>query len=361
MLFNLNNRIKIKIVGAPSRFQEFLEEELNFLSFDDSKDHDDLDVIIKFEDGLQVTEHAVLHRAPIGYDNEGVFWFDPNHKIARIDFSNFDNGITALKVGSDFNTHFFYILILYLISFKSLRTGGVFCHASAVKYKGKTIIFPAWRHVGKTNLMLEFLKAGAELISDDGIIYYENGEIIAFSKRLHLLYFNFISNPDLLDGVDGHTSKLIDFVDKARGGHYELSDQSIEEVQKLIRVRLPNSVITKGEFKSDISKCDLIIHLNKNLSKENLPSQLKFIDLENLVVKTTESSLFELDHFVEAYKIASLTEGKVSEIMDNNSKKIRDITSKAFSNAEAYLELNFTNFLDSSDAKKLIDTYLDES
>ena len=90
-------------------------------------------------------------------------------------------------------------------------------------------------------------------------------------------------------------------------------------------------------------------------------SQLKCIDLENLVVKTTESSLFELDHFVEAYKIASLTEGKVSEIMDNNSKKIRDITSKAFSNAEAYLELNFTNFLDSSDATKLIDTYLDES
>ncbi len=361
MLFNLNNKIKIKIVRPPSRFQNFLEQELNFLSLDDSEDHNDLDVLIEFEDGLQVTEHAVLHKAPVGYDNQGVFWFDPNHQIARINFSNFDNGITTLKVSSDFNTHFFYILILYLISFKSLRNGGVFCHASAVKYKGKTIIFPAWRHVGKTNLMLELLKAGAELISDDGIIYYENGEIIAFSKRLHLLYFNFISNPDLLESVDGHTTKLIDFVDKARRGHYELSDQSIEEVQKLIRVRLPNSSITKGEFKPEISKCDLIIHLNKNLSKKNSHSHLNFIDLEHLVVKTTESCLFELDHFIEAYKIASLTEGKVSEIMDNNSKKIRKITSKAFSNAEAYLELNFTNYLDSSYAKKLVDRYLDES
>jgi len=361
MYFNLNNKVKIRIVEAPLRFQEFLAAELNFLSLSDPENDDDLDVLIEFSEGLEVSKDAVIHKAPIGYDHKGVFWFDPNNKIARIDFSNFDTALTKLTVSNDFNTHFLYILILYLISFKSIRNEGVFCHASAVKYRSKTIIFPAWRHVGKTNLMLELLKDGAELISDDGIIYYKNGQIITFSKRLHLLYFNFLSNPDLLEGADDHTSKLIDFVDQARSGHYELSDRTIEEVQKLIRVRLPNSLITKKEFKPAMNKCNLIVHLNKKVSDTDLPTELVEIDLETLSVKTTESCLFELDHFVEAYKISSLIEGKISNIMDNNSNKIRDITLEAFSHADAHMELSFSNFLNSTEAKDLLDTYLNEA
>jgi len=361
MFFNLKDEVKIKIVDAPLRFQEFLQAELNFLSLRDPKSNDDLDALIEFSEGLEVSENSVIHKAPIGYDSEGVFWFDPNHKIARIDFSNFDDGVTKLTVSNDFNIHFLYILILYLISFKSIKNGGVFCHASAVKYRGKTVIFPAWRHVGKTNLMLELLKDGAELISDDGIIYYTNGEIVAFSKRLHLLYFNFLSNPELLERVDDHTFKLIDFVDKAKNGHYELSDHSIEEVQKLIRVRLPVSSITNKECKPKMNKCNLIVHLNKNHSDTALSANLVEIDLENLSIKTTESCLFELDHFVEAYKISSLIESKISNIMDDSSNKIRDITLKAFSHAEGHLELNFSNFLDTAEAKDLIDMYLDEA
>ena len=361
MFFNLNNKVKIKIVDAPLRFKEFLEAELNFLTSIDSKSNGDIDVLIEFSEGLELSENSIIHKAPLGYDSDGVFWFDPNKKITRIDFSNFDTGLTKLEVSCDFNTHFLYILILYLISFKSIRHEGVFCHASAVQYRGRTIIFPAWRHVGKTNLMLELLKNGAELISDDGIIYYANGEFIPFSKRLHLLYFNFLSNPDLLKGVDEQTNMLIEFVDKARSGDYELSDYSIQEVQKLIRVRLPNSYITDKEFKAEMNKCSLIVHLNKNLSDNLLPSELVKIDLENLVIKTTESCLFELDHFIEAYKLSSLVETKISNIMDNYDNKVRDITFKAFSNAEDHLELNFSSFLDPNKAKNLIDMYLDEA
>ena len=213
MLFSLYDKLKIKILEPPQRFEEFLKEELSFSSDDYSKDIDDIDVLIQFKDDMEISSSSVIHKAPVAYDEKGVFWFDPNHKIARIDFDNFDSGLTKLNVSSQFNTHFLYILVLYLISFKSIRDGGVFCHASAVKYNDKTIIFPAWRHVGKTNLMLELLKDGAELISDDGMILYRNGELVTFSKRLHLLYFNFSSNPELLEKVDKHTLRLIEFVD----------------------------------------------------------------------------------------------------------------------------------------------------
>ena len=157
------------------------------------------------------------------------------------------------------------------------------------------------------------------------------------------------------------TFKLIDFVDKAKNGHYELSDHSIEEVQKLIRVRLPVTSITNKECKPKMNKCNLIVHLNKNHSDTALSANLVEIDLENLSIKTTESCLFELDHFIEAYKISSLIESKISNIMDDSSNKIRDITLKAFSHAEGHLELNFSNFLDTAEAKDLIDMYLDEA
>ena len=46
---------------------------------------------------------------------------------------------------------------------------------------------------------------------------------------------------------------------------------------------------------------------------------------------------------------------------NDSSNKIRDITLKAFSHAEGHLELNFSNFLDTAEAKDLIDMYLDEA
>ena len=361
MYFNLKNKVRIKITGAPLRFEKFLHAELNFLSKCEPKSDDKLDVLVEFSDQLKFTQHSIIHKPPIGYDSEGVFWFDPNHNIARINFSNFDTGLTKLIVSNNFNTHFFYILILYLISFKSIKNEGFFCHASAVKYRGKTIIFPAWRHVGKTNLMLELLKDGADLISDDGIIYYSNGEISSFSKRLHLLYFNFLSYPELLKEIDERTAKLIEFIDKARDGKYNLSEKSIQEVLKLIRARIPNSKITKKEFNPKNHKCNLIVHLNKNFSVSLSPPEIVKIDIENLSIKTTESSLFELDHFIEAYKISSLVEGKISNVIDQCRDKIRNISLQAFSHADDHLELNFSNFLDSTKAKKLLDTYLDES
>lgn len=357
MLFCLNDKLRIEIVDPPYRFKKFLCEELNF-SDDFNNIKAENDVIIEFKDSLNFSESAIVHKAPVAYDEIGVFWFDPNHKIARIDFDNFDNGLTKLTVCKEFNTHFLYILILYLLSFKSIRDGGVFCHASAVLYRGKTIIFPAWRHVGKTNLMLELLKDGADLISDDGIILYKNGELLTFSKRLHLLYFNFLSNPDLLENVDNQTHRLIEFVERARGGQYDLEESTIEEVQKLIRVRLPNTAITNREFKPQKHKCDLIVHLNKKLGEKGISHEIDQIDLERLTVKTAESSLFELSHFIEAYRVSSLVESKESWILDNADEEIRKISKQAFSSASDLLELSFSDTLNSLDAKKLIDEHL---
>ena len=66
MLFNLENKIRIKLKEPPLRFKEFIEEELNFLSIDDTEDHRNLDVIVEFEEGLRQSQCAVIHKAPVG-------------------------------------------------------------------------------------------------------------------------------------------------------------------------------------------------------------------------------------------------------------------------------------------------------
>ena len=86
----------------------------------------------------------------------------------------------------------FYILIIYAASICYLKKGGIFIHASCVEKNHQLYIFPGWRHSGKTHLSLEFAKSGFNLVSDDGIWIDKKANVHPVSKKIHLLYYNFI-------------------------------------------------------------------------------------------------------------------------------------------------------------------------
>ena len=97
------------------------------------------------------------------------------------------------------------------------------------------------------------------------------------------------------------------------------------------------------------------------MGQDNNFHNLQTINVNELAIKTTESSLFELSHFIEAYRVSSLVDSKISSTLDNAEETINEISREAFSSASDCLELSFTNFLDSSKAKELIDDYINET
>lgn len=81
------------------------------------------------------------------------------------------------------------------------ESGFSIVHASGVRRNGETIIFPAWRHTGKTNTMLTMLSNGGEYLSDDRMWVGNDGTIRPFPIPIHLLSYNYNSFPSLSDGV----------------------------------------------------------------------------------------------------------------------------------------------------------------
>lgn len=62
----------------------------------------------------------------------------------------------------------------------------LFIHAGAVSWKGKGIVFPGTSFVGKSTLVAELLRHGAEYFSDDYAIFDTEGKLYPFPRILSM-------------------------------------------------------------------------------------------------------------------------------------------------------------------------------
>jgi hypothetical protein len=84
----------------------------------------------------------------------------------------------------------------------------LFIHAGAVGWKGKAIVMPGTSFIGKSTLVAEFVRQGADYYSDDYAIFDMEGALYAFPRTLAMRaddenYTPFELTPDELGGVVG--------------------------------------------------------------------------------------------------------------------------------------------------------------
>jgi hypothetical protein len=72
------------------------------------------------------------------------------------------------------------------VSIAEFAPARVFLHAGVVGWKGKAIIFPADSFKGKSTLVLELVRNGAEYYSDDFAIIDEDGLVHPFARPIAL-------------------------------------------------------------------------------------------------------------------------------------------------------------------------------
>ena len=222
MHLNILDLVGVRVEGKPSNIVTYVEREYGLFEVEEPSGGA-ADIIFEFVEDVSGIDQSVHVRAPIAYDDRSVFLHDPQYHVVRIGFDALGQSNCRVTCDVNFNPHFFAIIMEYVIHFNLLQKNAVFCHSSAFQVDGKVVLCPAWRNVGKTNLLLSFLLDGAQYIADDWSVVLNNGSVHSLPKRLNLLYYNFAEYPDLLRGSSPQFAALVDFVKRARTGEYDLN------------------------------------------------------------------------------------------------------------------------------------------
>ena len=357
MFINVLDFLIVKIESPPKKHLDYLNSEFQVINKDNSDIAEDIRIV--FRDDLTMSKESVIVDAPIGYDSNGSFWFDPSHNIARLNFSDFDEDVLELTCSVDFSENFLYFLIIYLLSFKMVLHDGHFIHASVVEYKRKVIMFPAWRHSGKTNLMLELVEKGAKIIADDNVFIFNDGKILPYLKKTHLLYYNIIEFPYLLDIIDPDTRNLYDFVKNTERGEGDFDPLIVDEVRSHIRSKVSNKALSSANLKYQLKEVDYVIHLNRLAGIK--PNHIDFekISKEKIVNKISETSKFELSYFYAAYNVHCLCGKNEAKYFLDIDEKITSIFHNAFKKIGSLYELSFYGGMNHEVCSKLIDDLIE--
>jgi hypothetical protein len=93
-----------------------------------------------------------------------------------------DGRLEALDAVRDHITKYFNSIIRVAVA--EHAEGKMFVHAGAVGWKGKGIVFPGTSFVGKSTLVAELVRQGAEYFSDDYAIFDTDGFLYPFPRTL---------------------------------------------------------------------------------------------------------------------------------------------------------------------------------
>ncbi|MBA3352847.1 MAG: hypothetical protein H0U23_10555 [Blastocatellia bacterium] len=140
-------------------------------------------------------------------------------------FSLDDDGETLFlhengeRITSDTSVKRFFRFFDSLLRIKvaELTRDRVFIHAGVVGWKGRAIVIPANSFRGKTSLVAELVRNGAEYYSDEYAVLDENGLVHSFPRLLAIRYFDGelrekLVNPSSLGGRVGRVEIPIGLV-----------------------------------------------------------------------------------------------------------------------------------------------------
>ena len=331
MYINYLNYFSIKVSGEKGLVWEFLTKEYkNYISFEKAEN------ILKAElflakDELKTSEYIV--KDPISYDNKGVYIFDNKGKKARLNFETLQNNkLHLITVDPNFHTPFLAILVEYIIYVHLLKINKILCHASGFVLNNSTILCPAWRNVGKTNLLLQFMDIGAKYISDDWCIIDAQGGIEMAPKRIYLLDYNLISFPDIIKKVNPKLLPLVDIYKDYKNGEFRIDEETIEELKNNLKFRTsPENLFGFKRICKKTNKLDYVFYLSKNVKNSEKEVHLEKISQKELINKIIKITEFEQSPFRLYYSIFKSRKGKCIDFLEKEHDVIKSIYSNLFS------------------------------
>lgn len=155
-----------------------------------SKCHLSIEYQIKAIENNSV-DNIDLVRGSVAHTKSSVYLIDTNGNLCSFpEFLGPQKVQPVIYISPQFNPSFFTILIDYLVHRFAVFSGAFLCHSSSFIYKDQFFIFPAWRNVGKTNLLIAALSLGAKFFADDWTLLYKDGSKQLYPKNMNLEHYN---------------------------------------------------------------------------------------------------------------------------------------------------------------------------
>ncbi len=328
MYLSILGEIGVAIGGKPSTIVDYVKSEYG--AFETNRlSPGAIDIEIEFVEDVSSPADSVHIRAPVSYDDRGVFLHDPQYHVFRIDFDGARDGVWRATCDTAFNPHFFAIIMEYMTHFQLLRRGSVFCHSSAFRINDTGVLCPAWRNVGKTNLLLQFLQNGAEYIADDWSVVQRDGNFRCLPKRLNLLYYNFDQFPELLDAVPDDFAALVRFVRRAKQGEFDLNDETLQVMEGQARMRISPYQLYNQKMDTSPKPIDRVFLLQRAADQES-EVRIEPIDLPGLVTSMASILEFEQSHFHLAYQVFRARSGSRVDLLEDARSACESIITEAF-------------------------------
>ena len=198
---------------------------------------------------------------------------------------------------------------------------------SAFDVDGKGILCPAWRNVGKTNLLLEFMKRGAKYIADDWVLIRQ-GQLVSLPKRLNLLYYNFKANPDIAELASSEFRALVRFIRSVEEGVYDLNQDVLDQLKDQARWRVRVDELFGANSVTRQRQIDGVFALRRVLdpSRPIVPTPISLHELTSMFGAIMR---FEQSYFYLYYDAVKGRTGLVNGLLEGASER----TEAAFKNA----------------------------
>lgn len=315
------------------------------------------DIIVTMREDAK-THDFYRVKSPISFDEEGVFLFDSRYRVCRLDWDRI--GLDGVRVQCDpaFNPHFFAIIIEYLVHMRFVRKGAFFCHASAFEWQGKVVLCPAWRNVGKTNLLLSLLEKGARYIADDWALIDAGGRIRSLPKRLNLFHYNFEQHPGLAERLPVDLKHLVGFTMNAIGGQYDLDHGVVEILRKKLRVRICPEELTEHLPLLEAEKIDYVFSLRLS-TIESVQANISELDRDVFLSVTEETLHYEQRLFHMGYQVYKAKSGRVNPFLETYDEHLRALMHSAFTGIEHFYQIYTLGQKQVPDVERLILDFLE--
>jgi hypothetical protein len=172
-------------------------------------------------------QQAVSLRPEVGERKFGQFHHGAGRLLYRSLYAPYksmalaleENG-ASLTLESGVSHEELHVFLDFCIPRFVIESGAAILHASAVSYEGVAHVFPAWGGIGKSSLVMNLLRSGAQYLGDDFVLVDENG-VYPYPMPLNLLHYNLSDHWDLLAPVSSprvlRYHRLLSALRKLRG------------------------------------------------------------------------------------------------------------------------------------------------
>lgn len=314
MKLNICSDAIVHVEGQPSVITEYLGAEYAAAAAPDADDSP-VGIHIELVDDQSDPEHSKSYGQRVGRDGYGVFLHDGHHRCFRLDFASLSGETWHATCDWDFDPLAFDHVILQMIQLRILCRGKCLLPAAAFERHGRSVLVPASRKAGKTNLLLSFVSQGAQFIADDRVVLDRDGRIQGLGKRLRITYRNLEAFPDLASRLPEPTASLVNLLGFARCGEVELNAAVVEQLEDSVHAQISPADFLGQQPDMRPSQLDALLLLDRRPWDKGVV-KTEPADERSLVGSLTALWEQEIQDLLLAYAAYREQTGQRAEVLD---------------------------------------------